>query len=65
MSEEKTEPTRYIKPEEIAEDLQISRAAAYRLAAKIPAVRLDRTIRIERTDYEAWIQEQKRIGGGR
>jgi predicted DNA-binding transcriptional regulator AlpA len=65
MSEEKTEPTRYIKPEEIAEDLQISRAAAYRLAAKIPAVRLDRTIRIERTDYETWLQEQKRIGGGR
>ena len=65
MSEEQTEPTRYIKPEEIAEDLQISRAAAYRLAAKIPAVRLDRTIRIERTDYEAWIQEQKRTGGGR
>ena len=65
MSEEQTEPTRYIKPEEIAEDLQISRAAAYRLAAKIPAVRLDRTIRIERTDYEAWLQEQKRAGGGR
>ena len=65
MSEEQTEPTRYIKPEEIAEDLQISRAAAYRLAAKIPAVRLDRTIRIERTDYEAWLQEQKRVGVAR
>lgn len=63
--ENTTQPSRFIRAEEIAEDLQISRAAAYRLAAKIPAVRLDRTIRIERSDYETWLQEQKRIGGGR
>ena len=65
MSEEQSDRSRFIKPEEIAADLEISRAAAYRLAAKIPAVRLDRTIRIERSDYETWLQEQKRTGGGR
>jgi predicted DNA-binding transcriptional regulator AlpA len=63
--EDETKPTRFIKPEEIAADLEISRAAAYRLAAKIPAVRLDRTIRIERSDYESWLQAQKRTGGAR
>ncbi len=65
MSEDQTRRTRYIKPEEIATDLQISRAAAYRLTAEIPTIKIKRTIRIERSDYETWLQEQKRLGGGR
>lgn len=65
MSEEHHDRSRFITPKEIAADLEISRAAAYRLTAKIPAVRLDRTIRIERSDYEAWLQAQKRTGGAR
>ena len=65
MSEEQTGRARYIKPEEIATDLQISRAAAYRLTAEIPTIKIKRTIRIERSDYETWLQEQKRAGVGR
>lgn len=65
MSEEQTQRTRYITPEEIATDLQISRAAAYRLTAEIPTIKIKRTIRIERSDYETWLQDKKRAGGGR
>lgn len=57
---------RFITPEQIASDLQVSRATGYRLAAKIPNVlRLGGSIRIERSDYEAWLQAQKRTGGAR
>ena len=59
MSETDTEPSRYITPEQIAEDLQISRAAAYRLTAEIPTIRLKRALRIERADYEAWLRSRK------
>lgn len=65
MSEEQTGRPRYIKPEEIATDLQISRATAYRLTTEIPTIKIKRTIRIERSDYETWLQEQKRTRGGR
>ena len=59
MSETGTDPRRFITPEEIAADLQISRAAAYRLTAEIPTIRLKRALRIERADYEAWLRSRK------
>jgi len=60
--ENTTQPSRFIRAEEIAEDLQISRAAAYRLAVQVPHTKLARALRIERSDYETWLQAQKRPG---
>ena len=63
--EDATKPSRFIRPEEIAADLQISRAAAYRLAVQVPHTKLARALRIERSDYETWLQAQKRPGAAR
>lgn len=64
--EQQIDAPRFITPEQIATDLQVSRATGYRLAATIPNVlRLGGSIRIERSDYETWLQDKKRAGGGR
>ena len=54
--------SRLITADEIARELQISRAAAYRVAARIPHHMIGRSLRIDRADYEAWLTSTKRAG---
>lgn len=39
---------------EIQADLRISRAKAYSMVQSMPHMRIGKSIRVERSDYEAW-----------
>ena len=48
-----------LKPEDIAQRLNISRAMAYKLTAtgELPTVRIGRIVRVREADLEAYIQK--------
>ena len=50
-----------LKPGEVAEMLQLSRSKAYQLMqqGEIPTVRMGRTVRVKRSDLEAYIRHSK------
>ena len=50
---------RLLRPEEVAETLNISKSLAYRLLqqGQIPTVRFNRTVRVRQMDLEAYIQQ--------
>lgn len=52
--------TIYVTVDEIAAELRVSRMTIYRLvnAGTIPSTRIGRSIRIRRTDFNAYLKEQ-------
>lgn len=51
----------WMKVGEIAEELRIARSRAYELVAtgEIPAVRIGRSVRVNRNELEKWLQQQR------
>lgn len=56
--------TRFLRVEEIARELNLSRSAAYRLAERLPHLRLGGAVRVERADLEAYLAATKVAGKG-
>jgi hypothetical protein len=50
---------RMLSPEEVAEELGVSRATAYRLLPKLRAFKVNAVWRVERVVLESWIRKQK------
>ena len=50
-----------LKPSEVAEYLNISRAMSYRLlqSGKIPVIRINRTVRVKPSDLHGFIERQR------
>ena len=45
---------------QVAEELQISRSQAYNLRKHgLPVIRIGKSVRVLRTDLEAWLEERK------
>ena len=55
---------RLLKPAEVAEILQVSKALAYNLLKRgeIPTVRFGSTVRVKREDLDRYIYEKTRLG---
>ena len=55
---------RLLKPAEVAEILQLSMAATYKLLRRgeIPTVRFSSSVRVKREDVERYIYEKTRLG---
>ena len=55
------EEAAYLKVPEVAEFLRIARGRAYELVASgdIPAVKIDRSVRVSRRDLERWLEGQR------
>ena len=51
---------RLLKPAEVADILQVSRAMAYKLLnqGEIPSVRIGKSVRVRRADLERYINER-------
>jgi excisionase family DNA binding protein len=51
----------FLKVPEVAVELRIARSRAYELVAdgSIPAVKIGRSIRVNRKELENWLQEQR------
>jgi excisionase family DNA binding protein len=51
---------RLLKPAEVADILQVSRAMAYKLLnqGEIPSVRIGKSVRVRRADLENYIHER-------
>ena len=51
---------RLLKPAEVADILQVSRAMAYKLLhqGEIPSVRIGKSVRVRRADLERYIHER-------
>lgn len=56
--------SRLLRPEEVAELLNISKSLAYRLLqqGQIPAVRFNRTVRVRKADLEAFLKRSSTSG---
>ena len=54
---------RLLKPSEVAEFLNISRAMSYRLlqSGKIPAIRINRMVRVKPSDLQIFIERQRMV----
>jgi excisionase family DNA binding protein len=52
-----------LKPSEVAEFLNISRAMSYRLlqSGKIPAIRINRVVRVKPSDLKIFIEHQRMV----
>jgi len=50
----------YLKVPEVAEVLRISRSRAYEMVAEgeIPSVRIERSVRVNRKEFDRWLEEQ-------
>ncbi|WP_240432435.1 helix-turn-helix domain-containing protein [Rubrobacter indicoceani] len=50
----------WMKAGEVAKELRIARSRAYELVAtgEIPAVRIGRSVRVNRKELERWLQQQ-------
>lgn len=57
----KPETAKYLSPRHAAEILDTTRSTIKRLydAGEFPAIRFGRTVRIERTAFEQWLQEKR------
>jgi excisionase family DNA binding protein len=47
---------------DVASVLGVSRSQAFALMRRMPHVRIGRSIRVERVDFEAWLDGQKQKG---
>lgn len=57
----------YLKVPEVAEVLRIARSRAYELVADgtIPAIRINRSVRVSRKEFERWLEDQRYLDGTR
>ncbi len=53
----------YLKVPEVAQVLRIARSRAYELVASgtIPALRIGRSVRVNRKELERWLEEQRYV----
>jgi excisionase family DNA binding protein len=51
----------FLKVPEVAEELRIARSRAYEMVANgtIPAVKIGRSVRVNRKELEHWLEEQR------
>jgi len=56
-----TQQHEYLKVPEVAKVLRIARSRAYELVAdgEIPAVRIGRSVRVNRKELDRWLGEQR------
>jgi len=62
--EETHTASRFLRVADIARELNLSRSAAYRLAERLPHLRLGGAVRVERADLEAHLATAKIAGKG-
>jgi excisionase family DNA binding protein len=53
----------FLKVPEVAKELRIARSRAYELVANgtIPAVKIGRSVRVNRKELERWLEEQRYV----
>jgi len=51
----------YLKVPEVVEELRIARSRAYELVASgtLPAVKIGRSVRVSRNEFERWLEDQR------
>lgn len=57
----------WLKVPEVAEVLQIARSRAYELvgSGEIPSVRIGRSVRVNRSELDRWLEERRYPKAGR
>jgi predicted transcriptional regulator len=53
-------PPRMLRVSDLAQELNLTRSAAYRLAQSLPHLKVNRTVLVERSDLEAALAAMKR-----